>query len=165
MRAKLWTCWTWFRERPRTRSWAWDGVLVEAQNKDKFVGLGRGTRQSSRHLSCLLSRIYRTGCDGRDDCGRPRSNAVDRATQVTQRKESWPEDWLSKQGVLARSIGRASRESQSDSLVEQWTSQDRMRLQTSKRMLRTIPFLSKWKENLLRFHSKEYDILGQNKKK
>ena len=41
------------------------------------------------------------GCDGRDDCGGPRSNAVDRATQVTQSKESWPEDWLSKQGVLA----------------------------------------------------------------
>ncbi len=46
MREKLWTRWTWFRERPRTRSWAWDGVHVEAQNKDKFVGVGRGTRQS-----------------------------------------------------------------------------------------------------------------------
>ncbi len=42
-RAKLWTRWTWFRERPRTRSWAWDGVHVKAQNKDKVVGMGRGT--------------------------------------------------------------------------------------------------------------------------
>ncbi len=32
MRAKLWTCWARSRERPRTRSWAWDGVHVQAQN-------------------------------------------------------------------------------------------------------------------------------------
>ncbi len=51
----------WFRERPRTRSWAWDRVHVEAQNKDKVVGMGRGTHGSPRHLSCLLSRTYGTG--------------------------------------------------------------------------------------------------------
>ena len=93
-------------------------VHVEAQNKDKFVGVGRGTHQSPRHLSCLLSRTYQTRCDGRDDCGRPRSNAVDWATQVSQQsKESWPEalaeqarslsleHWPSKQGVSTRFIG------------------------------------------------------------
>ncbi len=75
--------------------------VVQGTAEDKVVGVRRGTRQSSRHLNCLLSRTYRMGCDGRDDCGGPRSNAMDRATQVTQSKESWPEDWLSKQGVLA----------------------------------------------------------------
>ena len=78
---------------------------VQGTAEDKVVGVGQGTGQSPRHLSCLLSRTYRTGCNGCDDCGGPRSNAVDRATQVTQSKESWPEDWLSKQGVLAWSIG------------------------------------------------------------
>jgi hypothetical protein len=28
------------------------------------------------------------GCDGRDDCGGPRSNAVDRATQVSQQNKA-----------------------------------------------------------------------------
>ncbi len=51
--------------------------------------------------------------------------------------------WLSKQGVLAGSIGQASMESQPDSLVEQWTSQDRMGLRTSKRAVRTVPFSDK----------------------
>ncbi len=143
MRAKLWTRWTWFRERPRTRSWAWGGVHVEPQNKDKFVGVGLGTRQSPRHLSCLLSRTYRTGCDGRDDCSGPRSNAVDQATQVTQSKESWLEDWLSKQGVLAGRLAEQARSLDQGALVEQRTSQDRMGQQTSKRMLRTVPLLSK----------------------
>jgi hypothetical protein len=40
------------------------------------------------------------GCDGRDDCGKPRSNVVDWATQVSQIK----------QGVLARRLAeQASR--------------------------------------------------------
>ncbi len=158
-------------------------LTPEQQNKDKVAGVGRGTRQSPRHLSCLLSRTYQTGGNGCDGCGRPRSNAVDWATQVSQQstryqghkvelvgtslfsciehvREEGPLTWVlyetqSKQGVLAWSIGRASRESQLDSSVEQWTSQDRMLLQTSKQMLRTVPFLSKWKENLLLFHSKE----------
>ncbi len=94
-------------------------------------------------LSCLLSRIYRTGCNGRDDCGGPRSNAVDWATQVIQSKESWPEDWLSKQGVLAGRLAEQARSLDQEALVEQQTSQDRMGQQTSKRMLRTVPFLSK----------------------
>ena len=90
------------------------------------------------------------GCDGCDDCGGPRSNAVDWATQVSQQNKAtdtlgarvaavpgrWAADlgtlrdpnqarslgqkhWLSKQGVLAWSIGRASRESQLDSSAEQ----------------------------------------------
>ncbi len=137
MRAKLWTRWTWFRERPRTRSWAWDGVHVKAQNKDTVVGMGWGTGWSPRHykiicedfvdakcgcnfvnwessvkifkiwLFCieriifkiriicvkreqicvdhhLISRTYQRGCDGCDDCGGPRSNIVDWATQVSQ---------------------------------------------------------------------------------
>ncbi len=80
----------------------WDGVHAEAQNKDKVVGVGQGPRQSPRHLSCLLSRTYQTGCDGCDDCGGPRSNAVDWANQVSQQsKESWLEA-LAKQ---ARSLG------------------------------------------------------------
>ncbi len=83
------------------------------------------------------------GCDGRDDCSRPRSNAVDRATQVTQSKESWPEDWLSKQGVLAGRLAEQARSLNQAALVEQQTSQDRMGQQMSKRMLRTVPFLSK----------------------
>ncbi len=154
MRAKLWTHWTWFREWPRTRSWAWDGVHVEAQNKDKVVGVGRGTRQSPRHykiicedfidakrgfnfvnwestvkifkiwvfcieriifkiriicIECericvehhLISRTYRMGCDGRDDCGGPRSNAVDWATQVSQQSTRY-------QGCEAELIGTSS---------------------------------------------------------
>ena len=32
----------------------------------------------------LISRTYQTGCNGCDDCGGPRSNAVDQATQVSQ---------------------------------------------------------------------------------
>ena len=99
---------TGYMSKPKTRtsSWAWDGVHVKAQNKDKVVGVGRGTRQSPRHLSCLLSRTYQTGCNGCDDCGGPGSNAVDWATQVSQIKQgSWPEDWLSKQGVSTRFIG------------------------------------------------------------
>ncbi len=35
--------------------WAWDRVHVEAQNKDKVVGMGQGKRQSPRHLNCLLA--------------------------------------------------------------------------------------------------------------
>ena len=75
------------------------------------------------------------------DCGRPRSNAMDRATQVSQQnKAAVPgrraadlgtlrdpnqarslgrKHWPSKQGFSAGSIGRASKESQPDSLVEQ----------------------------------------------
>ncbi len=84
------------------------------------------------------------------DCGGPRSNAVDRATQVSQQNKAMDalsarvaavpgiraadlgtlrdpnqarslgrKHWPSKQGVLARSIGRASKESRPDSLVEQ----------------------------------------------
>jgi len=68
---------------------------------------------------------------------------VDRATQVTQRKESWPEDWLSKQGVLAGRLAEQARSLDQGALVEQQTTQDRMGQQTSKRMLRTVPFLSK----------------------
>ena len=83
------------------------------------------------------------GCDGCDDCSGPRSNAVDRATQVTQSKESWPEDWLSKQGVLAGRLAEQARSLDQGALVEQQTTQDRMGQQTSKRMLRTVPFLSK----------------------
>jgi hypothetical protein len=59
----------------------------QSQNKDKVVGVGRGTRQSPRHLSCLLSRTYQTGCNGCDDRGGPRSNAVDWATQVSQQSK------------------------------------------------------------------------------
>ncbi len=93
--------------------------MVQGTAKDKVVGVGRGTRQSPRCLSCLLSRTYRTGCDGCDDCGGPRSNDVDQATQVTQSKESWPEDWLSKQGVLARSLAEQARSLDQGALVEQ----------------------------------------------
>ncbi len=56
--------------------------------------MGQGTRRSPRHFSCLLSRTYQTGCDGL-------------------------EDWLSKQGVLAGSIGWASKESWPEALAEQ----------------------------------------------
>jgi hypothetical protein len=114
--------WTWFREWPRTRSWAWDGVHLEAQNKDKVMGMGRGTCRSPRHLSCLLSRTYRTGCNGRDDCCGPRSNAVDWATQVSQIKQGvlagrlaeqarslCQKHWLSKQGVLAGRLAKQAR--------------------------------------------------------
>jgi hypothetical protein len=82
------------------------------------------------------------GCDGCDDCGGPRSNAVDQATQVSQQNKVTDvlsarvvavlgrraadlgtlrdpnqarslgrKHWPSKQGVLAGSIGRASKES------------------------------------------------------
>ncbi len=133
--------WTWFRERPRTRSWAWDGVHVEAQNKDKVVGVGRSTHRSPRHFSCLLLGPYQTGCNDCDDCGGPRINAMDWATQVSQQskgcggagkkghwpgysmkpkssKESWPEDWLSKQGVLTRFIGWAMNKSRPDGTTD-----------------------------------------------
>ena len=82
---------------------------------------------------------------------------MDRATQVTQKKESWLEDWLSKQGVLAgrlaeqaRSLlaGRLAEQARSlnqGALVEQQTTQDRMGQQTSKRMLRTVPFFEQMK--------------------
>jgi hypothetical protein len=82
------------------------------------------------------------GCNGCDDCGGPRSNAVDWATQVSQQNKAtdalnarvaavpgrraadlgtlrdpnqarslgW-KHWPSKQGVLAGSIGQASKES------------------------------------------------------
>ncbi len=82
-------------------------------------------------------------CNGYDDCSGPRSNAVDRATQVTQSKESWQEDWLSKQGVLAGRLTEQARSLDQRALVEQQTSQDRMGQQTSKRMLHTVPFLIK----------------------
>ncbi len=68
---------------------------------------------------------------------------MDRATQVTQRKESWPEDLPSKQGVLAGRLAEQARSVNQGALVEQRTSQDRMGQQTSKQMLRTVPFLSK----------------------
>ncbi len=68
---------------------------------------------------------------------------MDRATQVTQRKESWPEDWLRKQGVLAKRLAEQARSLNQGALVEQQTSQDRMGQQMSKRMLHTVPFLSK----------------------
>jgi hypothetical protein len=140
--------------------------VVQGTAENKVVGVGRGTCQSPRHLSCLLSRTYRTGCNGFDDCGRPRSNAVDPATQVRQQSTRYQghkaelvvneaelvgtsssnrvaavprrraadlgtlrdpnqarslgrKHWPSKQGVLAWSIGQASRESQLDSSVEQ----------------------------------------------
>ncbi len=83
------------------------------------------------------------GCNGPDDCGGPRSNAVDWATQVTQSKESWPEDWLSNQGVLAGRLAEQARSLDQGALVEQRTSQDQMGQQTSKWMLLTVPFLSK----------------------
>jgi hypothetical protein len=72
------------------------------------------------------------GCDGRDDCGGPRSNAVDWATQVSQIKQGVlagrlaeqarslsQKHWLSKQGILAWSIGQASKESWPGALAEQ----------------------------------------------
>ncbi len=90
------------------------------------------------------------GCDGRDDCGGPRSNAVYQATLVSQQNKATDalgarvaavlgrraadlgtlqdpnqarslgrKHWPSKQGVSARSIGQASKESRLDSLVEQ----------------------------------------------
>ncbi len=59
----------------------------QSPNKDKDMGVGWGTRQSPRQLSCLLSRTYQTGCDGCDDSGGPRSNAVDWATQVSQQSK------------------------------------------------------------------------------
>ncbi len=89
------------------------------------------------------------------DCGRPRSNAVDQATQVSQQNKATdalsarvvavlerraadlgtlrdpnqarslcPKHWPSKQGVSAGSIGRASKESQLEALVEQARSLD-----------------------------------------
>ncbi len=58
--------------------------VVQGTAEDKVLGVGRGTRGSPRHLSCLLSRTYQTGCNGCNDCGRPRSKAVDQATQVSQ---------------------------------------------------------------------------------
>ncbi len=208
----------WFRERPRTRSWAWDGVHVEAQDKDKVVGMGGGTRWSPRHykiicedfvdakrgcnfvywestvkifkiwvfcIECIIFKI-RIFCVKRKQscvehhlitrsswvqwswwlqlvkeqcCGLGYSSKPTKQGSRRCREEK-PLTWVlyetqSKQGVSAWSIGRASRESQLYSSVEQWTSQYRMGLQTSKRMLCTVPFLSKWKENLLRFHSKE----------
>ena len=68
---------------------------------------------------------------------------MDWATQVTQRKESWPEDWLSKQGVLAGRLAEQAGSLDQGALVEQQTTQDRMGEQTSKWMLHTVPFLSK----------------------
>ncbi len=90
------------------------------------------------------------GCDGHDDCGGPRSNAMDQATQVSQQNKAMDalgtrvaavpgrraadlgtlrdpnqarslgrKHWPSKQGVSAGIIGRANKESQPDSLVEQ----------------------------------------------
>ncbi len=60
------------------------------------------------------------GCDGCDDCSGPRSNAVDWATQVSQQsKETWLEDWLSKQGVLARRLAEQARSLDQGALVEQ----------------------------------------------
>ncbi len=69
------------------------------------------------------------GCDGHDDCGGPRSNAVDWATQVSQKirqrtrlaqgsqqcREEGPLTWVLyetqiKQRVSAGSIGQASKE-------------------------------------------------------
>ncbi len=55
----------WFRERPRTRSWAWDGVHIKAQNKDKVVGVGRGTRRSPRHYKIICEDFVdaKRGCN------------------------------------------------------------------------------------------------------
>ncbi len=108
--------------------------VVQGTAEDKVVGVGQGTRRSQRHLSCLLSRTYQTGCNGCDDCGGPRSNAVDWATQVSRRTRSAQGSrrcrkeglltWVLykiqiKQGVLAGSIGRASKESWPGALAEQ----------------------------------------------
>jgi hypothetical protein len=65
---------------------------------------------------------------------------MDWATQVTQRKESWPEDWLRKQGVLAGRLAEQARSLDQGALVEQQTTQDRMGQQTSKRMLHMYHF-------------------------
>ncbi len=108
--------------------------MVQGTAEDKVVGMGQGTRQSPRHLSCLLSRTNQTGCDGCDDCGGPRSNVVDWATQVSRWtrsaqglrgcREEGPLTWVLyetqiKQGVLAKSIGRASKESWPGALAKQ----------------------------------------------
>jgi hypothetical protein len=70
-------------------------------------------------------------------------------------KESWPEalaeqarslgwkHWLSKQRVLAGRLAEQAKSLDQGALVEQQTSQDWMGQQMSKRMLRTVPFLSK----------------------
>jgi hypothetical protein len=68
---------------------------------------------------------------------------VDQATQVTQSKESWPEDWLSKQGVFAGRLAEQARSLDQGASVEQQTTQYQMGQQTSKWMLHTIPFLRK----------------------
>ena len=101
---------------------------------------------------------------------------MDWATQVTQSKESWPEasaeqarslgrkHWLIKQGVLAGRLAEQARSLDQGALVEQLTSKDRMGQQTSKWMLRTVPFLSKRKENLLRFTQKNRRFLVKIKR-
>ncbi len=111
------------------------------------------TRSSRVRWSWWLRRV-KEQCRGLGYSSKPTKQGSRRC------REEGPLTWVlyetqSKQGVSAWSIGQASRKSQLDSSVEQWTSQDQMGLQMSKWMLRTVPFLSKWKENLLRFHSKE----------
>ncbi len=160
--------------------------------------MGWGTRQSPRHLSSLLSRTYQTGCNGHDDCGRPRSNAVDWATQVSQQrkgrggagkkgrwpgysmrpkssKESWPEDWLSKQGVLTREHWLSNEQVKTRCDYRQangccvlyhfWANEKRTcygSTQKNRRFLVKIRGIklvytgdTQWEKNLLWFHSKE----------
>ena len=44
---------------------AWDGVHVKAQNKDKVVGVGRGTRRSPRHYNIICEDFVdaKRGCN------------------------------------------------------------------------------------------------------
>jgi hypothetical protein len=60
------------------------------------------------------------GCDGRNDRSGPRSNAVDRATQVSQIKQGVLAGRLAEQArSLGWKIGCASKESWPEALAEQ----------------------------------------------
>jgi hypothetical protein len=112
------------------------------------------------------------GCDGCDDCGGPRSNAVDQATQVSQQNKATDAlsarvaavpgrrvtdlgtlqdpnqarslgrmHWPSKQGVLAGSIGQASKESWPEALAEQARSLGRIHRLSNEQELGLRSFL------------------------